>query len=308
MRDFNLYNLQLSDIELFLNVAKLGSFTKAGEKLFMTQSWVSKRISQIEADLDLNLFIRNKREVSLTPAGRVLEARFSTVTDDILDAIQAAHVAQTGVAGSLRVGYLEWGNSTVLEYVRKFDESNPQFSVEAFRQNFAELRNDISTGRIDLIFTVSYDCDQFSPENYNTLELLEIPVVAYMNKRHPLSGADELNMMDLRAQPMLMVDQKSSTGYGKFVRDLFIKYGIKPIISQYAHNGGEHIGSLLINKGVLIASQYFLENSFADEISRVIIEGETVNICAVWRRTNSNPALLKFVKMLKQMPIPEDLI
>lgn len=300
MRDFNLYNLQLSDIELFLNVAKYGSFTKAGEKLFMTQSWVSKRISQIESELDLNLFIRSKREVTLTPAGRVLEARFNTITDDILDAIQAAHVAQTGVSGSLRVGFLEWGNTDVLEHVRKFDENHPQFSVEAFRQNFAELRNDISIGRIDLIFTASYDCDQFSPENYCELKIMKIPVVAYMNKNHPLASADELSMPDLKSQPMLMVDQKSSTGYGKFVRDLFIKYGIKPIISQYAHNGGEHIGSLLINKGVLIASQYFLENTFTNDISRVRIKDESVYLSAVWRRSNNNPALLSFIEELKK--------
>ena len=58
---------KLSDIELFLNVAKYGSFTKAGEKMFMTQSWVSKRISQIERELDLRLFLRNKRSLSGFP-------------------------------------------------------------------------------------------------------------------------------------------------------------------------------------------------------------------------------------------------
>lgn len=69
MREINLYNISVLDLELFMNVAKYGSFTKAGEKLFMTQSVVSKRISQIENELGLSLFIRNKRQVVLTPAG-----------------------------------------------------------------------------------------------------------------------------------------------------------------------------------------------------------------------------------------------
>lgn len=300
VQDINLFNIQLGDLELFLNVAKYGSFTKAGEKMFMTQSWVSKRISQIEAELDLSLFIRNKREVVLTPAGRVLEQRLRSVTDDILDALQAAHVAQTGASGYLRIGYLEWGNIVFLEQVQKFIADNPQFSVEVYRQRFSELRADVSIGRMDVIFTTSYDCDQFLNSDYCILNVKKVPLLAYMSKEHPLARCSEISMEDLRAQPMLMVDQKSSTGYGAFVRDLFVKHNIRPVISQYAHDGGEHIGSILINKGILLASQYFLENSLEDEIARVPVKDEDLYVTAVWRRHNTNLVLMKFLDAIKE--------
>ncbi len=300
MQDINLYNIQLSDIELFLNVAKYGSFTKAGEKMFMTQSWVSKRISQIERELDLRLFLRNKREVLLTPAGRILEQRLTNVTNDILDAIQAAHVAQTGASGYLRIGYLEWGSVVFLDLIRRFIALNPQFSVEIFRRQFAELRADISIGRMDIIFTISYDCDQFSSSEYCTMNVERVPVLAYMNKDHPLAGRSSVTMEDLRPEPMLMVDQKSSPGYGTFVRNLFIKHKIRPVIAQYAHDGGEHIGSILIDKGVLLASANFLGDSWDKEIARVPVEGEYVYITAVWRRQNSNLVLMRFLKEIAE--------
>ena len=295
MQDINLFNIQLSDIELFLNVAKYGSFTKAGEKMFMTQSWVSKRISQIESDLDLRLFLRNKREVVLTPAGRILEQRLRNVTDDILDAIQAAHVAQTGASGYLRIGYLEWGNVVFLDRVQRFIQNNPQFSVEIYRQNFADLRADISIGRMDIIFTASYDCLQFNNGDYCTMNIRKVPLMAYMNREHPLAKRESITMDDLRPEHMLMVDQKSSPGYGTYVRDLFIKHKIRPVIAQYAHDGGEHIGSILINRGILLASQCFLDHSMEAEIARVPIEGEDVYITAVWRRQNTNLVLMKFL-------------
>ena len=106
MREINIYNLQLMDFELFLNVAKYESFTKAGERMFMTQSRVSKRISIMEDELGLRLFIRNKRKVVLTPAGRILARRLRNISDDILNAIQEAHVAQTGMSGQLKLGFL----------------------------------------------------------------------------------------------------------------------------------------------------------------------------------------------------------
>lgn len=113
MREINIYNLQLMDFELFLNVAKYESFTKAGERMFMTQSRVSKRISIMEDELGLRLFIRNKRKVVLTPAGRILARRLRNISDDILNAIQEAHVAQTGMSGPAETGIFGMGNHRI---------------------------------------------------------------------------------------------------------------------------------------------------------------------------------------------------
>lgn len=295
MREINLYHLQLMDLELFLNVADCGSFTKAGEKMFMTQSWVSKRINLMERELGLSLFSRNKREVTLTPAGQVLEERLRRITDDILSAIQAAHTAQTGVSGSLRLGFLEWGTIVFLPQLESFMKQNPQLSVEIYRQQFSELRTNISTGRVDLIFTMSYDCDQFSSEQYNQLHVQPVPMVAYMQKNHPLAGRALLEVEDLRAEPLLMVDQKSSSGYGSYVHQLFQAHNIRPLIAHYANGGGAHIGNVLLNKGILLASQYFLENSWEDQIARVPIRGADLYVSAIWRKQNSNPVLHKFL-------------
>ncbi len=300
MRSIDLYKIQLSDLELFLAAARYGSFTRAGEKLFITQSGVSKRISQIESELGLILFLRSKREVTLTPAGRVLAQRLDNVVDAVLDAVQAAYAAQTGASGYLRIGYLEWGNVVFLDTMRRFIREHPQFSVELYRRKFSELRGDISADRVDVIFTASYDCDQFSGSGYNFLSVKSVPLMAYMSREHPLARQEELSMEELRGEPMLMVDEKSSTGYGTYVRELFTRHKIQPLIAQYAHDGGEHIGSLLINKGVLLASQCFLEDTQEKEIARVPVKGEEIFLTAVWKRGNANPVLEQFLKEIRR--------
>lgn len=298
MKDINLFNIKLADLELFLNVARYGSFTKAGEKMFMTQSGVSKRISQIENELGLTLFIRNKRELVLTPAGRVLEQRLKNTTYDILKALEAANVAQTGVSGSLHIGFLEWGTIAFVEQLKEFIRRNPQYSIEIYRQRFSELRASVAQGEMDIIFTTAYDCDQFSGEEFNLLNVERVSAMAYMHTEHPLAARSSITMEDLRSEPMLMVDQKSSSGYGAYVRALFQKHGINPLIAQYARDGGEHMGSIMIGKGILIASRYFLENSLENQIARVPIEGEDVYITAVWRKKNTNPVMLRFLDLI----------
>jgi hypothetical protein len=72
-------------------------------------------------------------------------------------------------------------------------------------------------------------------------------------------------------------------------------------VGQYAHDGGEHIGSLLIGKGMLIATQSFLDNTYTEEIARVPIRGEYAYITAVWRKRNRNPLLEQFLSLLPEV-------
>lgn len=298
MHEINLLNIQLSDLELFLAVAQYGSFTKAGEKMFMTQSWVSKRISLMENEMGLGLFIRNKREVTLTPAGRELNKRLQGVTNDVLNAVQAAHVAQTGATGSLCLGFLEWGTIVFMNQLEAFIKDNPQIAVEVYRQPFHELRANISTGRMDLIFTTSYECTNMSADEFNLMHVKQVPLTAYMHKAHPLAKKEYVDIEDLRSEPLLMVDEKSSPGYCDYVRRLFIENDIRPLIAQYAHDGGAHIGSILINKGILLASKYFLENSWEDQIARPQVRGAALHVTAIWKKQNTNPVLSKFLNSI----------
>ena len=61
--------MQLKQIETFLTVAEAGSFTKAGEKLFISSSAVAQQIGSLEADIGAKLFSRTTHGVSLTPIG-----------------------------------------------------------------------------------------------------------------------------------------------------------------------------------------------------------------------------------------------
>lgn len=298
MRDINLFNLQLMDLELFLNVARYGSFTKAGERMFMTQSRVSKRIDLMENELGLQLFIRNKRKVVLTPAGRVLEQRLERITDDILDALQEAHTTQMGMSGYLKLGFLEWSNLLFMDYLEKFTDLNPQISVDLFRNNFSELRSNLFTNRMDIIFTMSYDCNAFTEKEYSITRLAPTHMAAYLNIKNPLAKKETLSVKDLQAEYLLMLDRKSSPGYCSYVNQLFNSQNIHPLISHYSHSGGEHIGNLILNKGILIASDLFMGDSWQDQIKKIPLENTKVYVNAIWKKQNTNPALKQFLKVI----------
>jgi DNA-binding transcriptional LysR family regulator len=66
--------MDFDQLVTFLEVAKLGSFSRAGQKVFRSQSAVSAQIRQMEQEYGDRLLDRSGKDVSLTPAGRVLFA------------------------------------------------------------------------------------------------------------------------------------------------------------------------------------------------------------------------------------------
>src|SRR5687768_10918123 len=87
----------------FLAVAAAGSFVKAAERLFVTQSTVSARIQSLEEHLGCQLFDRNKGGTSLTRAGRLFQRHATTLMRTVEQARQDLG-ARAGFRASLTIG------------------------------------------------------------------------------------------------------------------------------------------------------------------------------------------------------------
>ena len=97
--------INVLQIQCFLAVVQYLNFTKAAESLYTTQPTISKQIAFLEHDLCFLLFIRTKRNVSLTPAGQVLYKELKSVLELIEVAI--AKEANIGASGDISIGCLE---------------------------------------------------------------------------------------------------------------------------------------------------------------------------------------------------------
>ena len=76
----------LAAIQAFEAAARLGSFERASEELFVTASAIGKRIAALEAQLDVSLFIRSSRGATLSAAGREYLEQVRTALDLLSDA------------------------------------------------------------------------------------------------------------------------------------------------------------------------------------------------------------------------------
>ncbi len=144
--------MDLRNVESFIRVAELGSFTKAASEMNYVQSTVTMQIQQLEKELGVPLFDRIGKKVSLTSAGR----EFLSYANEIVDIMQKAGTLgkeDKNISGSLRIGVLEsLLFSTLVELLPGFKEEYPNVDIEIKMGQSADLLVLLKQNQLDLVY------------------------------------------------------------------------------------------------------------------------------------------------------------
>ena len=210
--------MDFDQLVTFLEVAKLGSFSRAGQKVFRSQSAVSAQIRQLEQEYGDKLLDRSGKTVRLTPAGRVLFAyaeRMQKLREESLLA-----VADQGVTarGTLIIGANEATCLYVLpkvfaEYCRLY----PEVQIHIYRNFSYKIIEKLENGSIDVgIVTLPVKSPSLKIHSVfrDQLMLMAAPDNPLANKKH-------VSVEDISTQPVLL----PKTGYTRQLMDkLFRPY------------------------------------------------------------------------------------
>lgn len=124
---------QLHAMEIFVEVARLRSFSAAGRRLGLTRAMVSKHVMQLEAKLDARLLHRSTREVSLTDAGQAFLAPCIATVEQAREAAQSIAPAGAGLAGPLRVqAPSSFGSEWLADALARFTLRHPRLTPSLY--------------------------------------------------------------------------------------------------------------------------------------------------------------------------------
>ncbi|MCH0566616.1 MULTISPECIES: LysR family transcriptional regulator [unclassified Streptomyces] len=145
--------MELRQLEHFVAVAEDQHFTRAAERLRVSQSGLSASVRALERELRATLFVRTTRRVTLTGAGRALLRE----AERILAGVRAAHEAVAAVQGVLR-GTLSLGTEQCIAGVdvagvlATFRRGHPDVEIRLRQSGSAALADEVAAGRLDLAF------------------------------------------------------------------------------------------------------------------------------------------------------------
>lgn len=146
--------MNLKQLEAFVQVSESGSFSKAAKELFLTQPTISAHISSLEKELNVRLFIRNTKEVSLSDDGKDLYRYAKQITDlekaieerFYMDSDDGKHVI-TIAASTIPAQYL------LPKVLMCYRERHPKEQIKIMETDSSEVVTQVVDHMVDVGFT-----------------------------------------------------------------------------------------------------------------------------------------------------------
>ncbi|MGK6317329.1 LysR family transcriptional regulator [Neorhizobium sp. DT-125] len=198
----------------FVVLAEELHFIRAAERLRITQSALSQQISKLEQELDVQLFDRTRRRVSLTDAGRSLLEEGSIALKQLTLAVDMAKRAAQGHVGRLTIGFADAAALNVLptltsEFARLF----PGVNIILHEMISAEQVEALRAGRIQIAFLRPV----FDNEDFETFLLLREPYVVAISATHRLATSEVIRLTELADEGLITTHRvKARYVHGNF--------------------------------------------------------------------------------------------
>ncbi|MGA2052207.1 MAG: LysR substrate-binding domain-containing protein [Opitutales bacterium] len=297
--------MELRHLRYFVAVAEEGSFTRAAVRLHVSQPPLSRQIRQLEEEAGAPLFIRSKRGVQLTEAGRFLLEEARRILAGSQRALEQVKAASRNETGRLAVAYTAaFFDPVVLRTLRRFRVKFPLVDLEireqtAFQQMEALLENQIDLGYVGIRFP------EFEQELVFECVRRAAMWVA-LPPDHALARRRRLTLRDLANEPFIL-PRVTASSFKEWFFNLCRTAGFTPKVAQKADNVHGLLGLVSAGVGVAILPEMVrhympLEVEFRPLPSSL----PKFEFQIVRRRDNTSPVLKAFLEMLHAQLRAED--
>lgn len=234
-----MYNPQL---ETFIKVADAGSFNKAAEELYITPTAVIKQINLLEAKLDIELFKRTHRGLSLTNAGRSLYNDAKYIIQYSGESVVRAKNAAQNDFQTIRIGSSPMTPTRLLvDLWPKIHSVFPdiKFQLIPFEntpENAREILSNLGQN-IDIVAGI-FDESYFNMKHCTGFEICRVPICCAVSLNHPLAQKDKLTVEDLYGENLMLIHRGWSSYVDRLRDEIWTNHPQIHIVDFHFYNVG----------------------------------------------------------------------
>ncbi len=195
-------------LEIFVKVAELGSFSRAAEALFLTQPTVSEHIRGLEEELGVRLLDRLGRGAAPTKAGQLLLGYARRILELHREARQAVDQFQGRMSGELVIAASTIPGEYVLPaLIGRFKEKYPDISISLLIGDTQRVVEWVLEGRAELAVAGA----QIDHRALEYRELMPDELVLVVSAAHPWHGKKTATLEEVRAEPLIVRERGSGS-------------------------------------------------------------------------------------------------
>ena len=294
--------MELRHVRYFIAVSEYLNFRKAAEQLHIAQPPLSRQIRQLEEDLGVALFVRDKRRVELTKAGHAFLEEARKLVVQAGHAAEAARHAQKGESGIVRLGVASGLGGVVSKVVFAHRKRLPAIDIEC-KDVFSGHQNEaLNKGIIDVGF-LRPPVDQV---NLNCELLFEEEFVVILPKTHRLAKRRFLKLKDIASEPLIIFDRSFSSGLYDKILGLYSRQGFTPHLTVTHVEAHEEAGAIMVasGKAIFIGAGAIVNRSVSgiELASARLNEPEAkIEVYLAWRKSEESAVILGFLDSVRRV-------
>lgn len=287
--------MELRHLRYFLAVADARSFTRAAERLHVTQPTLSHQIRQLESIVGTVLFERSTRDVELTAAGRLFKPYCERILKEIESSALAISELEGLMRGTLRMAvFHSFSHSMLPTIMSEFTLRYPGVHVTARLVPRADMERDLLSADLDM--AVAYIVDD--NEQIVSERLFDEELVLVVGSKHSDAGPRSLPMRELANLPLVLLTPEF--GARQFVDRFFAGTGLRPHV-VLEMNAIEPILATIRDSGLAsVVSAGAIVDTTGLRIVRLIDPPPKRTVGILWRRNgHRSAAALRMAEMIK---------
>lgn len=237
--------MELRQMEYFLMVCEVSSFTRAAERLYVSQPAVTSAIKALEDDLGIQLFDRSQRQATLTNEGQIFYKHIQHVMHGVTQTLSEIDNLKKLNSGTINLGITALASMAPLpQIIAEFKATYPEIQIYLTEGNSEVLQNQLIQESIDL--AVIFANTQLP--NISYIPLPKDELVICVNGSHHLAKKKKLTLSDIVQEKLIIL--KQGCQYRQILIENFEKSGTLPEI-QFETDQIDTIKSLLIHSNAV---------------------------------------------------------
>ncbi|MFE5862805.1 LysR family transcriptional regulator [Streptomyces virginiae] len=272
--------MELRQLAYFVAVAEEQNFTRAAERVHISQSGVSAQIRQLERELGAELFDRSARTATLTAAGAAALAPARAALAAAAAVGQAVGDVAGVIRGRITVGMVVGCTVTPLfDALAAFHRAHPGVEIALLEDNSDRLVQGVRAGAVDVALIGTATA---APAGLEALTLVSERLVVAVPPDHPLAHRRRVTLRDLTDHPVICMP--TGTGLRTVFDQACAAQRLQPVIALQA-GAADAIADLVARGlGVAVLSESMVE-SYRDRLNSRVIEDIDIPalLCLVWR-------------------------
>ena len=293
-----MYSITFQQVAAFIEVAETLNITAAAENSYVSQAALSKMIQRLEEGLDVKLFSRRSRGISLTPEGRLFYERILVPFASICEAIEEIRDLKEGSRSILKIGLPSTVNineeySQLSDVVAEYNRTHPEVHVEVNIYEAGNLYRMVNLGNVDVVFL--QDFMLHSSNKLKVVPIMNLSTCVAVRKNNPAIRGDTLSIPALEQQTFYTLSENTDrTPMESYLKNVGIHTGkiktmpnFESLMYSVEHNDGYALVGKIRPSGFHNLRVFPVNNGVP-----------THRLCMAWKEENEPEVLRNFTRYI----------